>query len=189
MNKTLLKKYFLFIVIILVMGIISGIIYYYKLDNSVSENVIKSLDNFNINHINNVFNHFTIMAIILILSFFLIGVPISIFYIFYEGISIGFIITIFSIKYGISGFFYAIIFNLYTKLIHLFILSIFIKKIYVISKTIIFNVVKNNSYTNKNILITKFKSCLILIIIIMFSDIIVYFTSYSFLSIFNGLLK
>lgn len=189
MNKIILKKYFMFILIILVMGIISGIIYYYKLDNEIKDNIILSLNDFNIIHINNIFKHFTLMAIILILSFFIIGVPVSIFYLFYEGISIGFVFTIFSIKYGFSGFIYAIIFNLFTKFIFIFVLTIFIKKIYIISKVLILNIIITKNNNNKNIIITKFKSSLILILIVFISDIIIYFTSESFLSIFNSLLN
>lgn len=189
MNKQNIKKYLAFIFILLLIGIISGIIYYYNLDSNIKENVINTLGEYKIVNINNIFKHFLILSIILILSIFVVGVPLAIFYLYFEGVTIGFTITIFTVKFGISGFLYGIIYNLATKLIFLLLLVIFLNKIFNISKIIISKIVYRNYHSFKTNIILKFKSSLIILIIIIINDLIIYLTSGKFLSIFNYLLK
>ena len=189
MNKQNIKKYLAFIFILLLIGVISGIIYYYNLDSNIKENVINTLAEYKIVNINNIFKHFLILAIILVLSIFVVGVPLAIFYLYFEGVTIGFTITIFTIKFGISGLLYGIIYNLATKLFFLFLLVIFLNKIFNITKIIISKIAYRNYHGFKTNIVLKFKSSLIILIIIFINDLIIYLTSGKFLSIFNYLLK
>lgn len=189
MNKQNIKKYLAFIFILLLIGVISGIIYYYNLDSNIKENVINTLGEYKIVNINNIFKHFLILVIILVLSIFIVGVPLAIFYLYFEGVTIGFTTTIFTIKFGISGLLYGIIYNLATKLFFLFLLVIFLNKIFNITKIIISKIVYRNYHSFKTNIVLKFKSSLIILIIIFINDLIIYLTSGKFLSIFNYLLK
>lgn len=189
MNKLTIKKYLTFIFILLLIGIISGIIYYYNLDSNIKENVINTLGDYKIVSINNILKHFIILAIILILSLFVVGVPLAIFYMYFEGVTIGFTMTIFTIKFGLDGFLYGIIYNLFTKLLFLFLLIIFLNKIFNITKIIVSKIINRNYHSFKTNIVLKFKSSLLILIMIFLNDIIIYFTSKNFLLIFSNLLK
>lgn len=189
MNKLIIKKYLLFIFLILIIGIISGIIYYYNLDSNIKEGVINTLNDYNIASVNNIFKHLLILIIFLILSFFVVGVPLTIFYLYFEGVSIGFLSTIFTIKYGINGLFYSVIYNLFTKFIFMFLLLIFLKKIIGIAKILVSRLINPNYYTFKTDLILKTKSSLLFLLIIFINDLIIYLTSKSFFILFINLLK
>lgn len=183
------KKYFLFIGIILVMGIFSGILYYYNIDNNMQSSVINTISNYEINQINNILKHVIILSILLVSSLVLIGIPISLFYVYYEGISMGFIITIFTTKYGLSGFIYGLIYNIVGSLLFLFLLLFFIKKLFYIAFSLMSFIYQKKQEKLKSTIIINFKNALLLMSLIIVLDIIIYIFSDNILLLFAFLLK
>jgi len=89
------KKYLLFVLFILVIGIVLGMAYYFFIDEDIKLSIINTLNN-NISFNNNfILKNLTIMSILLVLSFFIIGIPLSLFYLLYDSFSVGFLISMF----------------------------------------------------------------------------------------------
>ena len=86
------KLFILFILAIVLLGIGFGLLYYFIIDNNVKTDIINTLNNLEIIRFNNIFKNLIIMSLLLITSFFIIGIPLSFFYIFYESFTFGFII-------------------------------------------------------------------------------------------------
>ena len=133
MWTSLNKKVFIFISIILLIGIISGILFLIFLNEASKEliflNINEYIQNLNNYKINNIFMDTIILSSLLILSIFIIGIPLSIFFIFFNGFSIGFIISSLSSIFGFKGLIYSIIHIIINKFVFLFFLYFFGNKI------------------------------------------------------------
>ena len=96
MWTSLNKKLYVFMSIILVIGFIVGIVFVVLLDEATKEilflNINEVLQNFSYVNTNDLIIHLVILSSLLILSMFLIGGPLVLFFMFYNGFSIGFII-------------------------------------------------------------------------------------------------
>ena len=126
MWTSLNKKIFIFISTILTIGIISGILFLVFLNEASQEivflNINDYLQNINTYTFNNIFMDIIILSCLIILSLFIIGVPLTIFFIFFNGFSIGFVIASLSIIFGFKGFIYSIIYTIINKLVFTFFL-------------------------------------------------------------------
>lgn len=127
------KKFLLLIVFVITISLICGYFYYYSLDDDIKVNIIENLKNYNIFNCNNIIKDLTIMSTILILSFFFIGLPLCITYLGYETFIIGFLINMFLNFYKIKGLSILLIYMV-IRVIPLFLIIIFLKKIINISK-------------------------------------------------------
>lgn len=188
-NKIINKQFLVFVSAILIMGILSGILYYYSLDQSIKDNVIITMNSFNVSGINNILRHVVILSIITVSSMLIIGFPLSLFYLYYEGIGIGFTLTVFTILSGMKGLLYSIIYIIFTKALFIFLLFISIKKILNISKLIVNYMVNKNSEKIKSNLIYNFKNLIYVILLIILNDIIIYFFSDNVLNLFAFLIN
>jgi len=171
------KKYLIFAVLIVAIGLISGLLYYNFLSDEIKNVIVKTLtsyDNFRYNYI---VKDLIVMSMILILSFFVIGVPFGIFFLFYETFSIGFLINIFFSSFGFSGFVYILIYLIVNKIITLILIIIYIQKTTNIGRLIIGNLIYKNDKIIKDKLIYNFKSCLYIIIFVLAINIVLYFLS------------
>ena len=126
--KNYIKKrsnIYLFLSIILIIGFILGII----LGSFNSQNMQSSLISFSNNlkgpNISIFFINFGIITFLIILSLFIISIPIFVIYTFYKGLEIGFIVSLFMFTFNFKGLIfiiiYAILFNL-SEIILLFLL-------------------------------------------------------------------
>ncbi len=185
------KKYNLitFMLTIIVIGLICGVIYYLKLPKVTKTLINNNLSSMNIVHnYNNIIVHLIIISIICLFSFFIVGLPLAFFYLFYEGLSIGFNIVVFWQLKKIRGLFYAIIYNLVYKLIYLLLLFLFIFKMI----DIIYNILRYLFYQKndriKIIIFNKVKVLLFIVILIIINDILIYFFGNYILNLFKFLL-
>lgn len=189
--RTSLKnnKYILmFLCTLFVIGIIFGIIYFIKQPSIVKSAIGTEMDMFKelikTTKQNQVLYHLLILVIIFFLNFTVIGFLANIFYLFYEGCSLGFSIALFTYKYKISGIIFGLIFNIITKSFFLILIGyIGFLGIKIVKKTIGSVVLKQN---NLNYIFLK-KHILIFFIIIgvsLFSDLILYLWGNSFLKLF-----
>lgn len=115
----------IFIVIYLV-GIVLGFIYFYKLSIDNKEYIYNIISNVSSLSFDNLLYHLIVIIIILFLNFFIIGIFINQIYLFYEYFTIGFSLASFFYVFHFNGLCYGIIFNLIYKGIYLVILHFYI---------------------------------------------------------------
>ena len=192
MWTSLNKKICLFFSIIFTIGIIIGFIFLIYLEESskelISLNINEWLQSLSTSHINSILEHIIILSTLAILSIFVIGLPLIIFFVFYNGFSIGFLLMSLIEIFGVKGLIYGLIYLIITKGIYLFFLTIFILALIKIIILIIKRLIWHQKM-NKNLLVTYCKKILICIGVIILSDIILYFGGTKLISIFNFLLN
>lgn len=186
------KKFYLFLGIIFIIGLIVGVIFLLYL-NEASKDIIflninewiQSLENA---HINNIISHLILLSSLFIMSLFIVGLPLILFFIFYNGFSVGFIITSLINIFGIKGFLYGIIYVIITKGVYLFFSSIFVIAVIKIIILLVCKLIKGIRI-NKEQLALLIKRILICIAIILIYDIVLYFWGAQLINIFNFLLN
>lgn len=191
MWTSLNKKVFIFISIILLIGIISGILFLIFLNEASKEliflNINEYIQNLNNYKINNIFMDTIILSSLLILSIFIIGIPLSIFFIFFNGFSIGFIISSLSSIFGFKGLIYSIIHIIINKLVFLFFLYFLFLAMYKIVLLLIKYWVHKEKI-NKDEIIHLFKKIILCLLIIIIYDLILYFLGNKIMNLFNFLI-
>lgn len=183
-----LKKYrntWIFIGIILLFGIGVGIYFGVTCQNVLTN----TLTNYVLDNQSTHFSitHFTVLSILLISSFLLIGIPLAISYLFYEGMSIGFCITLFSISFHLRGFLYIVLFLIITKIVYIVIFSYFFIKILNIGRNIISWIIYKNHKRDQ--LVHQTIGCLILILLIFGYDLFLDFVGMNLVNFLSFLLR
>ena len=177
------KKYLKYVLILILVGIIFGFLYYHFLNFSVKDNINNTLLEYNNFKYNSILKDLIIASLLLVSSFFIIGIPLSIFYLFYEGLSIGFLINIFWVSFGIKGLIYSSIYLIFNKLLTIMLMIFFVQKQINIGRFVIGIFLYKNENAKDKIII-NFKNSLYIIVIILVINIVLYFiTPY----IFKGL--
>lgn len=191
MWTSLSKKLYLFMSIVLVIGIITGVVFVIMLDEATKEilflNINNFLQSFGESNISILVQHLVILSTLLILSIFLIGGPLVIFFMFYNGFTIGFIISSITCIFGIKGMLFGVLYVIVSKLAFVVLFIIFSVNLFKIVKCVIDYLVYKKS--NKESLVMFMKRSIVFIGIIMLSDIILYFGGVKLINIFNFLIK
>ena len=192
MWTSLNKKFYLFLSIIFIIGLILGVIFLIYLDEASKDilflNINEWLQGISNSNINNIVLHIIMLSSMFLLSIFLIGIPFVLFFAFYNGFSVGFTVTSLTFIFGIKGLLYGIIYVIITKGIYLFFLSIIIVSLLRVS-LIILKSIFNKENIDKEKLALLLKKILICIAIILINDIILYFWGTNLITIFNFLLN
>lgn len=178
------KSLFLFISILFLFGLVTGILFYFKQEASVKETISLSLANLfqnNVFTIKNVFYHFIILVVICSTLFCFIGVPLLILYIFFEGITIGFILPIFFALFKINALLYFLLYFILVKFLFVFFLFLLFVKSFYYLKTYLLCLKRKNYDFMKNL-----KYIVILIFIILLNDLFVFFVSNRILILLLG---
>lgn len=185
------KKMYIFMLVILIIGIITGIVFVIMLDEATKEilflNINEFLQNFSNANINSGLMHLVILSSLLILSIFLVGGPLLIFYMFYNGFSIGFVVSSITYIFGIKGMLYGSIYILISRLVYIIVLIIFNVNLFKIIKCNIDSLVYKKS--NKESLSVFYKRSIVFIGIILINDVILYFGGGKLVNLFNFLIK
>lgn len=185
------KKMYVFMLVILIIGIITGIVFVIMLDEATEEilflNINEFLQNFSNTNINSGLMHLVILSSLLILSIFLVGGPLLIFYMFYNGFSIGFVVSSITYIFGIKGMLYGSIYILISRLVYIIVLIIFNVNLFKIIKCNIDSLVYKKS--NKESLSVFYKRSIVFIGIILINDVILYFGGGKLVNLFNFLIK
>lgn len=168
-----------FLIGLLIVSIVFGSIYYLLQSSDIKSIIVNSLEN--IGDYSPKFNivfHLTILSLILILTISIIGIPLIIFYLFYEGFSLGFLFTGIINYLGLKGLLNGFIFIFFNKFIYIACL------IYLLYLSInYFFQIKHR--LSKDIIMSKYlKRFIIVFIIIVINDIIIYFLTPKILSLF-----
>lgn len=185
------KKMYVFMLVILIIGIITGIVFVIMLDEATKEilflNINEFLQNFSNTNINSGLMHLVILSSLLILSIFLVGGPLLIFYMFYNGFSIGFVVSSITYIFGIKGMLYGSIYILISRLVYIIVLIIFNVNLFKIIKCNIDSLVYKKG--NKESLSVFYKRSIVFIGIILINDVILYFGGGKLINLFNFLIK
>lgn len=185
------KKMYVFMLVILIIGIITGIVFVIMLDEATKEilflNINEFLQNFSNTNINCGLMHLVILSSLLILSIFLVGGPLLIFYMFYNGFSIGFVVSSITYIFGIKGMLYGSIYILISRLVYIIVLIIFNVNLFKIIKCNIDSLVYKKG--NKESLSVFYKRSIVFIGIILINDVILYFGGGKLVNLFNFLIK
>ena len=191
MWTSLSKKMYIFLSIILVIGIITGVVFVIMLDEATKEilflNINEFLQNFSNMSINSGIIHLIMLSSLLILSVFLIGGPLVLFFMFYNGFSIGFIISSLTCIFGIKGILYGVIYVIISKLIYVVLLILFSVNLFKIVRCIIDIIVYKKS--NKESIIIFIKRSVVFIGMILLNDIILLFCGGKLVNLFNFLIS
>ena len=132
------KKYLvLFISVLALSGAIVGL--YLGITNIefLKEDVLYYTSHINNQSYNYILFHFFAVVISIVTSFFAIGIPLLCTLLFYEGMTVSFLIGIFSVTYGISGTLFACCFLIITKLVYFIILLFLFSKCLKIARKMI----------------------------------------------------
>lgn len=191
MWTSLSKKMYIFFSIILVIGIITGVVFVIMLDEATKEilflNINEFLQNFSNMNINSGIIHLIMLSSLLILSVFLIGGPLVLFFMFYNGFSIGFIISSLTCIFGIKGILYGVIYVIISKLVYVVLLILFSVNLFKIVRCIIDLIVYKKS--NKESIIIFIKRSVVFIGMILLDDIILLFCGGKLVNLFNFLIS
>ncbi len=185
------KKLSLFLGIIFTIGIILGFIFLIYLDEANKEiiylNINEWLQNLNTSHINNIISHIAILSSLFILSLFMVGIPLSLFFVFYNGFSIGFLLMALIDIFGIKGLLYGLVYVIITKGIYLFLALLFVLALIKIAIMFLKALISKEKI-NKDSLSKLLKRIFICIAIILISDVILYFGGTKLINVFNFLI-
>lgn len=183
------KKLYFLISTFLVVGIVLGIVFVLMQDEATKEilflNINESIQKFSAYKINLMGIHLMTLSSLLVLSIFIIGGPLIIFFLFYNGFTIGFIICNLTLIFGIKGLLYALIYIIITRGVYLVLINLLITKLFKIIKNVINKVIKKEKNNN---LVFYIEQSLIIIGIIFINDIILYFLGNKLMNLFHFLL-
>ena len=171
------RNYLVFVLAIIAIGILAGIIYFHFLDKDTLNNLLTTLNNYNVIKYNGILKYLTIMSLLLISSFFVIGIPFSLFYLFYESLSFGFLINAFYMAFKIKGILYILIYLIVNKLLVFILLIIFVKKCIRIGRLMIGMFIYRKDNLIKEKIMHNFKSNLYIILYVFIINTILYFLS------------
>ena len=175
-----IKKHKLFITIVallILIGFICGLFYFFFVSKSLKTNIYDTIKSLDVIHYNAILKDLIIMSLLLISSFLIIGIPLSIFYLFYESFSLGFLTITFISLFPIKGIIFIILYLLINKLLTLFLMIIFIYKIITISRLSIGFIIYKKDLNIQEKIIKNFKNSLYIIIFVLIINILLYFIS------------
>ncbi len=186
------KYIYLLLSLILLIGIIVGIIYYFKQSSSTINILNTEISNYknileNIKTTNILF-HLGIIIIITLLSFTIIGYPFILFYLFYEGMAVGFLVTSFIKVYSLGGFIYSLIFIVISKFIYLIIIIYLANNSFNLTKKVFGIITNKNKEAINNTLKLNFFRLIIAITITIINDLLIYYLGLKILKLFIFLL-
>jgi len=182
------KKYiFLFLGILFLIGIITGMILGITNIESLKEDVFYYASNIGNNSYNYLLIHFFLLILSLVTSFIGFGIPILCTILFYEGLTFGFLLGIFSFTYQIGGFLFASIYFLLTKGFYVLFLSFFFFKCLEIARKMIGKFIYK---TDPSTMIVKYLiACGVLIVLTFLFDGVVFFLARKILPLFHFLIS
>lgn len=180
------KNHVVYFSILFCIGFFLGIIIALKNITFLEEHVNYYVLNINNVQYNYILYHFFVLVSLFFLAFAFIGPLFSSSVYFYEGMSVGFTMALFSNACGFRGFIYACLFILVTKGIYIISLLVFIIKCFVIS----FNKIKKRLLKSDCCLLNDImsKGAMVCFIVILIYDGILFMFGSNILGLFKFLI-
>lgn len=181
-NKNLIK----FLISLLIMGILVGIYIYIKQPSLTKVSILSELKSLNTilnSKQNNFLFHLLILSLFFFFSIIVLGLPLLLFYLFYEGVCFGFLLGGFINYKKISGLLYGTIFMIINKLL-LYVCIIYILIVSInYSKKVILSL-RHKDYKIYEYIFNHVIKIIFILLIIMLYDIFIYFFGNKILSYF-----
>ena len=180
-----------FLVSLLIIGIIIGFFVYYNEPDLVKESINHELsylgDVLSNTRQNNFINHLILFSVAMFFSLIIIGLPIILFYYFYEGLSFGFFLASLFDYNGFEGLFFGVIFGIINKLILYLVLIYLLLFSFHYSKKMI-RAIKNKEFKIYEYVATQIFKNIFIMIIILISNTFIFFFGNKILAYFLFLL-
>ena len=186
-NRFMIK----FLVSLLVIGIIVGFIFYYRETTFTKSNIDGELallkDFLHQTKQNNFFYHIILLSVLMVLSLIIIGLPLILFYLFYEGVCFGFLLaSLFHYK-SVNGLFFGLISGLVNKSVIILALSYIIIANIRYNKKMLISIKNKDYHLYEHVTNHLFKFGFMFIIIVI-SDVFIYYFGNKILAYFLFLL-
>ena len=167
------------------LGLIIGAFLFYVTDNSIKENIYNILINNSMSY-DYILFHLGLFSFLGILGFIYIGVPFSLFYYFYECLSIGYLVLAISIYYSFKGIIYSILYIIFFKGIFMASLAYFIINMvsYTKKKIMFFKMPLNNEYLSNYLY-----RCIFTLGLLLVNDLVILFIGNNVFELLNNILK
>ncbi|MDD2505018.1 MAG: stage II sporulation protein M [Bacilli bacterium] len=180
-----------FLISLFIVGLFVGLFIYIKQPSLIKTSILSELQNLgsilNSANQNNFIYHILLLSFIMVISILVIGLPIILFYFFYESVSMGFLIASFFHYKKFSGLLYSLIFLIVNKIIiYVALTYIFIMSLRYAKKVIIS--IQRKDYKIYEYIFNHVIKMLFIIAIVIISDIFIYFFSNKILAYFIFLL-
>lgn len=172
-----------FVVTLFLIGIIIGFLFYffYKPDLSAYLESFKNL--IQTSHQNIFLSSIVVVSMVFILSISIIGLPVLAFYIFYEGLSIGFTLALFLGVYSLKGALFYLFYLIASKLLFLTIVLYFSIVSIRYSIKFIDSIVSKSRENLYNTIVYHFYRYLIVLVTTIINCTIVYFLANKIVSL------
>ena len=186
LNNKILKLY----LVCLLIGIIIGFLFYFNLNTNEIESLIISIKQNKVlfKTCNNAINHLKIMSVILVLSYFFIGIPLFIGLLITESFKITLRLIILSKIYRFKGIIYGLLYTIFNNGIYIILLIFILKKLLKIVKILYKNKIKKENI-NYASLYSNFINVISLTILIFISDLLIYMYGNNILNLFRSMCK
>ena len=186
LNNKILKLY----LVCLLIGIIIGFLFYFNLNTNEIESLIISINQNKVlfKTCNNAINHLKIMSVILVLSYFFIGIPLFIGLLITESFKITLRLIILSKIYRFKGIIYGLLYTIFNNGIYIILLIFILKKLLKIVKILYKNKIKKENI-NYASLYSNFINVISLTILIFISDLLIYMYGNNILNLFRSMCK
>lgn len=168
------KNLWIFLGIILCFGFAIGIYFGVNSHSAFTNTIQNYVSNLSQSTTHFSILHFVVLSVILMSSFFFIGIPFAIAYLFYEGMSLGFCVTLFTMSFHFKGFLYMLLFVLLSKGLFLFLYGFFVSKVLKIGKALMIWIIykKNQKDLLFQLALSSFLLILLLLCYDLFFDLI-----------------
>lgn len=177
-----------FVVTLFVVGIVIGFLFYFSYKPDISGYLENFKDLLSKTRQNTFLISIILISSIFILSITIIGFPAIVFYIFYEGLSIGFTFAAFLSFYGIKGFLFYFIFFIFSKVIYILLMLYFsVLSIKFVIKIVNLIKSKRTEEMHKTI-VYQFYRFIIVLFGIIINSFAIYLFSHKILRLFSGLI-
>lgn len=174
--RTSLKKHkskLLFLFILFAFGLITGLLFYFKQEEVLRNEIVTSLNGLfqnNVFTIKNIFYHFVLLLLFTLLLFCFLSIPFMVGYLFFEGLSLGFIIPIFISLFKVKAIGCFLCYFVIMKLVYLLLLFLLFVKSFSFTKSYV-TCLKSKSF----LFLNNLKYFFVLYVVVFVNDLFVYF--------------
>ncbi len=184
------KKYLLFLSIVFLVGLVGGGLFVFFLKEDSKEMVLENINAWvgSDLRISLFLPHIFALSVLFVLSFFIIGLPIYIFFMFYNGFSVGFTVASIGSIFQIKGIIYGIIYVLISRGIFLVLLLIFIFFLVRIGEKVFLIMTHKSNKNEGQLILGLVKKSLIVLLLILINDTFLYFWGAKLVNIFKFLI-
>lgn len=178
-----------FVVTLFLVGLLIGLLTYINFKPDLSSYLSVFKDNLVDTHQNTFLLNIIFISGIFILSLSIIGLPVICFYLFYEGLAVGYTFGTFIVLYGIKGALFYLLYFLLIKGIYLILVIYFSTTSIKFIHRLITSIINKNNESLYNVIKYHFLRYIIILIITILNSCLIYFISGKIINLFAPLIK